>query len=77
MTLYPDVQRQAKNEIDTVISDTGLLTLADISGLLYLSAMIEEVKRWHTVVPMTMPRVSQQDDCYDGRYFLSFTISLG
>ena len=62
-------------EVDVVTSRKRPVTLADAPQLPYLSAVLNEVKRWHTVVPMAMPRVSQHDDLYNGQYIRLFIVS--
>ena len=50
MTLYPDVQRRAQEEIDRVIGSGRLPTLVDRGKLPYISALQSEVYRWRPVV---------------------------
>lgn len=51
MVLYPDVQKQAQGEIDRVIGQDRLPTLADWDSLPYVGAIVKEVLRWHPVTP--------------------------
>ena len=74
MSRHPAVQRRAMEEVDIVTCRKKPVTLEDVSQLPYLSAVLGEVKRWHTVVPMTMPRISQHDDSYDGQSIRLFVI---
>ncbi|KAJ5925569.1 hypothetical protein N7454_008208 [Penicillium verhagenii] len=69
MALRPEVQNKARDEIDRVIGTGRLPTLADREQLPYVNAVVKEVFRWHTVVPMGVPHVSTADDTYEG-YFL-------
>ena len=52
MTLYPEVQRKAQQEIDTVIGPYRLPTLEDRARLPYINGVMNEVLRWHPIGPM-------------------------
>jgi hypothetical protein len=52
MSLFPDVQRQAQEEIDRVIGGNRLPTLADRSRLPYVFALLSEVYRWRPVTTL-------------------------
>ncbi|KAM0424378.1 hypothetical protein ACHAPT_010526 [Fusarium lateritium] len=69
MTLSSDVQRKAQEEIDRVIGNERLPTLADRPSLPYIEAIVKEVLRWHPVAPMGLPHTSTADDVYEG-YFI-------
>jgi len=49
MTLYPDVQRRAQAEIDEVVGNHRLPTLADKEHLPYVCAVVKEVLRFAPV----------------------------
>ena len=51
MTLYPDLQTKAQEEIDRVVGNDRLPALADRDNLPYISALQSEVYRWRPVVP--------------------------
>ena len=51
MTLFPDVQKRAHAEINTVIGPDRLLSFADRDSLPYIEALVKEVHRWNAVVP--------------------------
>jgi cytochrome P450 len=52
MVLYPEAQRKAQAEIDSVLGGTRLPTFDDEKHLPYVSALAKEVQRWHPVVPL-------------------------
>lgn len=52
MTVYPDVQKRAQQEIDTVIGHDRLPTLEDRDRLPYLRALCTEVLRWMPAAPL-------------------------
>jgi len=72
MSLFPDAQRQAHEEIDRVIGENRLPTLADRGLLPYVSALLNEVYRWRPVVTLGLSSKSQLhirdsiNDCYVG-----------
>ncbi|PSR71810.1 hypothetical protein PHLCEN_2v12311 [Hermanssonia centrifuga] len=66
MTLYPDVQRKAQNEIDTVIGNERLPSFQDRDRLPYVDAVCSEIFRWIAVGPLGVPRRMTEDDTYDG-----------
>ncbi|KZV73582.1 cytochrome P450 [Peniophora sp. CONT] len=66
MTLFPEAQRKAQAEIDTVVGRDRLPTLADRPNLPYVDAIVSEMMRWAPVVPMAIPHKLVQDDNYGG-----------
>lgn len=54
MTLYPDVQKKARAEIDAVIGPGRLPSFADRTSLPYIEAITKEVLRWNVVLPCRM-----------------------
>ncbi|EEU37635.1 uncharacterized protein NECHADRAFT_53484 [Fusarium vanettenii 77-13-4] len=69
MSISPDVQRKAQEEIGRVIGKDRLPTLADRPNLPYIDAIVKEVLRWHPVAPMGLPHTSTADDVCEG-YFI-------
>ena len=69
MACYPDVQRQARLELDAVVGPGRLPTFADRDSLPYIAAVMKEALRWQSVVPLGVPHRSLQDDEYNG-YFI-------
>ena len=52
MALYPEVQKKAQAEIDTVIGPNRLPDFGDRPSLPYINAVVKEVMRWHLVTPL-------------------------
>ena len=52
MVLYPEVQKKAQAEIDTIIGPNRLPDFGDRSSLPYINAVVKEVMRWHLVAPL-------------------------
>ncbi|KAI9441785.1 cytochrome P450 [Lactarius indigo] len=69
LVLYPEVQKRAQEELDSVISRDRLPTYDDKPRLPYIEAMSKELLRWHMVAPMGGPHSSTDDDVYRG-YFI-------
>ena len=49
MTLFPDLQTKAQEEIDRVVGNDRLPVLADRDNLPYISALQSEIYRWRPV----------------------------
>ncbi|KAG1748494.1 cytochrome P450 [Suillus paluster] len=69
MSTYPDVQRRAQAEVDSVIGRDRLPTFEDRASLPYVEAVLRENLRWHPIAPMCIPHATTSDDVYDG-YFI-------
>ena len=57
MALYPEVQKKAQAEIDSVIGPNRLPDFQDRSSLPYINAVVKEMARWNLVVPLGRPGV--------------------
>ncbi|KAI0260543.1 cytochrome P450 [Gloeopeniophorella convolvens] len=68
MTLFPDAQRKAQEEIDRVIGADRLPTLADRDNLPYVNALHSEIYRWRPVAPTGLPHRAMEADTYRGYY---------
>ncbi|KAG1849812.1 cytochrome P450 [Suillus tomentosus] len=66
MVLYPDIERRAQAEIDSVIGRDRLPTFEDRASLPYVEAILRETFRWHPILPLGVPRATSSDDIYDG-----------
>ncbi|KAL1984336.1 hypothetical protein VTN96DRAFT_9294 [Rasamsonia emersonii] len=66
MTLFPDVQRKAQEEIDRVVGSGRLPGFQDRENLPYIDAIVKEVLRWHPVAPMSLAHVTTEDDICEG-----------
>lgn len=70
MSLYPDVQRKAQEELDRVIGPDRLPDFDDYDNLVYIRAISLECMRWMPITPMGVPHSVIQDDEYQG-FFIS------
>ncbi|KAL3477054.1 cytochrome P450 [Aspergillus californicus] len=66
MTLYPDVQQRAQEEIDRVVGRNRLPGYDDRDNLPYTDALVKETLRWHAITPMGVAHSSMDDDVCDG-----------
>ena len=68
MVAFPEAQRRAQAELDTVVGRARLPTYADAPRLPYVRAIIKEVLRWRPGVPFGVPHLAAEDDWYDGMF---------
>ncbi|KAK1988144.1 O-methylsterigmatocystin oxidoreductase [Colletotrichum cereale] len=66
MTLFPDVQKKAQEEIDRVVGSERLPTLDDRDSLPYLDALTKEAIRWYPIGPMGIPHANSEETTYRG-----------
>jgi len=52
LILYPEVQKRARAELDSVVSRDRLPTFDDRPRLPYIEAVCKELLRWGVVIPM-------------------------
>ena len=66
MALYPQVQKRAQDELDTVVGRNKLPTFEHKDDLPYVKCILLEVLRWHPVAPMGVPHLTTADILYEG-----------
>ena len=59
MALNPDKQALAQQEIDSVVGSERLPSMTDKPSLPYVDALIQEVIRWHPMLPLSELRVER------------------
>ncbi|KAG2087118.1 cytochrome P450 [Suillus discolor] len=74
MVLYPDVQKRAQAEIDSVVGRERLPTFEDRASLPYIEAVVRETFRWQPVAPLGVPHATSSDDVYNGYFIPKGTI---
>lgn len=64
MSMFPDVQRKAQEEIDRVVgADASRLpTFGDRDRLPYVNRVVEEAQRWQPAGPLGVPHTADQED---------------
>lgn len=50
--MHPDVQRKAQEQLDEVLGNERMPTFEDLDNLPYIHAIVKEVGRWHSVLPL-------------------------
>ncbi|KAF5354009.1 hypothetical protein D9756_007056 [Leucocoprinus leucothites] len=76
MSLYPEVQKKAQEELDRVLGNR-LPEFDDRPNLPYISAMVKESMRWQVVTPLAAPHMASNADEYEGYYIPKGTILIG
>ncbi|PFH48808.1 hypothetical protein AMATHDRAFT_149066 [Amanita thiersii Skay4041] len=77
MAMHPEVQRNAQEEIDTIVGSKRLPDFTDRSSLPYINAIAKEAMRWQPVLPLGTPHMTTQDDEYEGYFIPKGTIVMG
>nr|UPH69770.1 putative cytochrome p450 protein [Neofusicoccum parvum] len=68
MTQYPEVQKRAQAEIDSVVGFDRSPRWSDFSKLPYINMIIKEAHRWRPVLPLGVVHAVAQDDTVDGMH---------
>ena len=76
MSLYPDIQKKAQAEVDTVVGPCRMPDFSDSASLVYVNAVIKETLRWHSVVPLGVPHSTVADDELHGYFIPAGTVVL-
>ncbi|EUC41238.1 hypothetical protein COCMIDRAFT_40564 [Bipolaris oryzae ATCC 44560] len=63
---YPEFQRKAQEEIDTVVGPDRWPRLKDYENVPYIRAIVDEVIRFRTSAPVAIPHVSTEEVRYKG-----------
>lgn len=76
MVAFPETQKRAQAELDTVVGHSRIPSFSDLPNLPYLRAMVKEVLRWRSVLPVGIPHCSIEDDWYEGMFIPKGTMCL-
>ncbi|KAK7458734.1 hypothetical protein VKT23_009734 [Stygiomarasmius scandens] len=76
MVLYPDVQDKAQEELDRVIGRARLPSFSDMKHLPYIRAIVKEILRWQSPLPVGLPHMTMEDDYYRGYLIPKGTICI-
>jgi len=66
MTLHPEVQKKAQEELDKVVGKNRFPTFQDRDSLPYLECILKEIYRWYPISPLGTARRVTEDDYYNG-----------
>ncbi|KAF8259466.1 cytochrome P450 [Lactarius quietus] len=76
MTLYPEAQRKAQEEIEAVVGTHRLPNIDDRDRLPYVNALLKEVLRWGPATPLAGPHRLTRDDEQDGYFIPEGTVVI-
>ena len=68
MVAYPEVQKRAQAELDTVVGRGRVPTFADRALLPFTVAILREVLRWRTGIPLGLPHTADEEGWYEGMF---------
>jgi len=77
MLAYPEVQKKAQAEIDSLTGGRYLPSFEHEAPLPYISALVKEVMRWENAAPFAAPRRLANDDEYRGYRLPAGSIVVG
>ncbi|KIK70290.1 hypothetical protein GYMLUDRAFT_67518 [Collybiopsis luxurians FD-317 M1] len=66
--LYPEVQRKAQAEVDSVVGKDRLPSFQDRESLPYVEAVVKELYRWLPIVPLAVPHRAMKDNIFREYY---------
>ena len=66
MTLNPDIQKKAQEEIERVVGLDRLPESSDRTRLPYIECLLQEIYRWSTPSNMGVTHRLMEDDIYKG-----------
>ena len=70
MIKFPDVQRTAQQEIDSIVEEKRSPLWSDFTKLPYISMIVKETMRWRPVTPLAFPHAIS-----DGTYPFAFRMT--
>ncbi|KAK1420248.1 hypothetical protein QVD17_21691 [Tagetes erecta] len=77
LVLHVDVQSKVHDELDRVVGRSRAVTEADVTGLVYLSAVVKEVLRMHPPGPLlSWARLAITDTIVDGHQVPAGTTAM-
>ncbi|KAF8509857.1 cytochrome P450 [Hysterangium stoloniferum] len=68
MSVYPEVQKQAQEEIDTICLKKRLPEITDRDLMPYLDGLMRELFRWNPTTPLGVPHSVSENDVYGGLF---------
>ena len=74
MVAYPETQRHAQAELDSVVGRDRVPTFSDFQHLPYIRSMVKEALRWRPIDPVGLPHRVIQDDWYKGNACLHVSL---
>ena len=74
MVAYPETQKRAQAELDSIVGRDRVPTFSDFEHLPYIRGMVKEALRWHPIDPVGLPHRVIQDDWYKGNACLNISL---
>ena len=74
--MHPEIQKKAREELDSVVGPDMLPTYEDYESLPYIRAIFMECARWLPVVPISLPHRAIADDYYEGYFIPEGTVVM-
>ncbi|XP_076830663.1 cytochrome P450 1B1 [Brachyhypopomus gauderio] len=71
---YPDVQKRLQDEVDKVVGRSRLPTIQDQPRLPYVMALIYEVMRFTSFIPLTIPHCTTTNTSINGKLVAKGTV---
>ena len=68
MALYPDAQRKAQAELDSVVGTERLPEFSDHPSIPHMNALVKELFRWHSGTSIGLSHRVVADDEYNGHF---------
>ncbi|KAJ3489946.1 hypothetical protein NLI96_g1783 [Meripilus lineatus] len=75
MSLHPEVQQRAQEELDSVCQ-SRMPEFSDRQNLPYINALCIEILRWSSTVPLAFPHTTVEDDYYNGLFIPARSIVM-
>ncbi|KAJ7182865.1 cytochrome P450 [Mycena crocata] len=66
LTVYPEAQKKAQQEMDRIVGDHRMPNLDDLEHMPYIRAMIREAHRFRPVAPLMIPHATLAAEQYKG-----------
>ncbi|KAK1808405.1 hypothetical protein LTR12_017238 [Friedmanniomyces endolithicus] len=76
MVAYPEVQKKAQAQIDSVVGGDRSPNWKDYDSLPYVAQCVKEAMRWRPVTPLAFPHALAEDDWVDGMFLPKGTVIL-
>ncbi|PPQ76076.1 hypothetical protein CVT26_004597 [Gymnopilus dilepis] len=76
MTVHPEIQKKAQDELDRVVGSERLPDFSDRPSLPYIEALYRELLRFKPPVPMAVAHALTEDDYYKGYFIPKGTMVL-
>ncbi|KAF2252656.1 cytochrome P450 [Trematosphaeria pertusa] len=76
MTLFPEAQKKAQEELDRVVGQDRLPDWEDEKDLPYVRSLIKEVLRWRPANKFGMTHATSEDDWYEGHFIPKGSVAV-